>query len=336
MDITGTLEDEARELAAVGDSILRPQRVIPGTQARDVLRGTQQDDEIDARGGNDDVRGRGGNDVVTGGGGNDILRGGAGDDDLDGGGGNDRLLGQRGIDTLSGGRGRDQLLGGGGADLLDGKAGQDVMAGGGGADVFAFSVLDGNADRILDFVQGKDRLDLSAILPDFGPGDDLDLFVDLDVIPEGTVLSVDPTGAGDFDVLAGLEGVSVEGLEAGDLGLPGGLPSEPTVVSTNAAGVAANATAFAPSLSNDGTFVTFSSLADNLVADDDNDAFDVFRKDLTTGEVVRVSQEKPSGQSLSSMHLLSVHSERSSLSMNKQPSAGSQFASVLQSPRSRR
>jgi Tol biopolymer transport system component len=157
-------------------------------------------------------------------------------------------------------------------------------------------VLDGNVDRILDFVEGKDRLDLSAILPGFEPGDDLDLFVDFEVIPDGTVLSVDPTGAGDFQILAGLEGISVEGLEAGDLGLAEGLPSEPTVVSTNADGATANATAFAPSLSNDGTFVTFSSLGDNLVMGDGNDAFDVFLKDLTTGEVVRLSQEKPPGQ----------------------------------------
>jgi hypothetical protein len=41
-------------------------------------------------------------------------------------------------------------------------------------------------------------------------------------------------------------------------------------------------------------------------------------------------QEKHSGQSLSSMHLLSVHSERNSLSMRKQPSGGSQSASLLQ------
>jgi hypothetical protein len=323
MDITGTLKDDPREPAAVRDAILNPQAVIPGTDDRDVLEGTPDDDRIDALGGNDDVRARGGDDVVTGGpgtddlrgnggaddlrggggndrlagnGGNDTLRGGPGDDELDGGRGDDRLLGQGGADSLIGGGGVDQLRGGGGADLLDGKAGEDVMAGGPGADVFAFSVLDGNVDRILDFAEGQDRLDLSAILPGFQPDDDLDLFVDFEVIPEGTILSVDPTGAGAFQDLAGLEGVSVDGLDAGDLGLAEGLPSEPTVVSTSRAGAVANATAFAPSLSNDGTFVTFSSLGDNLVAGDDNDAFDVFRKNLTTGEVVRLSQARQPGQ----------------------------------------
>ncbi|MDF2732354.1 MAG: hypothetical protein K0S92_985 [Desertimonas sp.] len=359
MDITGTLDDEAREPAAGRAPILRPEAVIPGTEDADVLQGTPEDDEIGALGGDDDVRALGGSDVVTGGAGDDALRGGpgademsggpgaddllggggrdtlegdggadflrghggaddlrggggndtlagdagadrlfgeAGDDSLDGGRGDDLLVGGGGSDTLTGGGGVDQLRGGGGADVLDGKAGQDVMTGGPGADVFAFSVLDGNVDRILDFAEGEDRLDLGAILPGFQADDDLDLFVDFKVIPEGTIVSVDPTGAGAFQALAGLEGVEVEGLAAGDLGLAESLPSEPTVVSTNLAGAVANATAFAPSLSNDGTFVTFSSLGDNLVPGDGNEAFDVFRKNLTTGEVVRLSQARQPGQ----------------------------------------
>ena len=165
----------------------------------------------------------------------------AGDDSLDGGRGDDLLVGGGGSDTLTGGGGVDQLRGGGGADVLDGKAGQDVMTGGPGADVFAFSVLDGNVDRILDFAEGEDRLDLGAMLPGFPARRRPRPVRRLRGDPAGhDRLSVDPSGAGAFQALAGLEGVEVEGLAAGDLGLAESLPSEPTVVSTNPAGEVAN------------------------------------------------------------------------------------------------
>jgi Tol biopolymer transport system component len=49
--------------------------------------------------------------------------------------------------------------------------------------------------------------------------------------------------------------------------------------------------AFLPSLSTDAQFITFSSSSTNLVNDDDNgNIFDVFIRDLSTGEVTRVSE----------------------------------------------
>jgi Tol biopolymer transport system component len=90
--------------------------------------------------------------------------------------------------------------------------------------------------------------------------------------------------------------VSIDAFTPADLGLGGALPGEATVVSTNAAGDVANGTSFAPSLSADGRFVSFASVADNLVAADANDAFDVFRKDLSTGAVELVSQIQVPGQ----------------------------------------
>jgi Tol biopolymer transport system component len=45
----------------------------------------------------------------------------------------------------------------------------------------------------------------------------------------------------------------------------------------------------APDLSGDGRYVVFASTVDNLVGDDDNGTKDVFRMDLVTGELVRVS-----------------------------------------------
>jgi hypothetical protein len=45
----------------------------------------------------------------------------------------------------------------------------------------------------------------------------------------------------------------------------------------------------APGLSGDGRHVVFASITDDLVADDDNSTKDIFRMDLVTGELVRVS-----------------------------------------------
>lgn len=60
------------------------------------------------------------------------------------------LWGSAGADTLNGGAGDDRLYDG---------AGSDVLTGGGGADVFIFA-RDGAVDRITDFTDGQDRIDL--------------------------------------------------------------------------------------------------------------------------------------------------------------------------------
>ena len=91
----------------------------------------------------------------------DTLSGDAGNDTLQGEGGRDRLLGQSGNDVLTGGAGGDFLFGGAGRDHLDGGAGPDRMTGGGGGDTFVFAPL-GGTDRITDFGNGNDRIDLAA------------------------------------------------------------------------------------------------------------------------------------------------------------------------------
>ena len=63
----------------------------------------------------------------------------------------DRLLGSAAAETLQGGAGDDFLHDGGGVD---------VLFGGAGADVFVLS-RDGQQDRIADFTDGVDRIDLS-------------------------------------------------------------------------------------------------------------------------------------------------------------------------------
>ena len=105
----------------------------------------------------------------------DILLGLNGTDTLSGGGNDDALFGgsnNKTGETLNGGAGNDFLSGGGDGDVLIGGAGADTMRGGGDADVFKWDLAsDSKAvvgtttyfDKILDFVSGVDKLDLSGI-----------------------------------------------------------------------------------------------------------------------------------------------------------------------------
>ncbi|WP_017999646.1 calcium-binding protein [Paracoccus sp. N5] len=80
--------------------------------------------------------------------GNDILTGNALTNTLTASAGNDRIAGMGG---------HDRLFGQAGADRLRGGLGNDTLHGGPGADSFVFAAGDG-ADRILDFVDGQDRI----------------------------------------------------------------------------------------------------------------------------------------------------------------------------------
>lgn len=88
------------------------------------------------------------------------------DNVLSGNAGANLLRGGGGADKIDGGSGSDQLFGDDGDDVLTGGAGADRLTGGAGKDVFKFALPDSNknaSDVITDFVQGLDRLDLSAI-----------------------------------------------------------------------------------------------------------------------------------------------------------------------------
>ena len=75
--------------------------------------------------------------------------------------GSDALNGFGGADRLFGGTGNDLLNGGGGADRMDGGRGRDGFTGGAGRDVFVFNLGDGT-DRITDFAEGVDRINIAA------------------------------------------------------------------------------------------------------------------------------------------------------------------------------
>jgi len=135
---------------ATGD-ILDNIENLYGSNFDDLLAGDGYGNTIYAGGGNDTVRGYASNDVLVGENGNDVIEGGYGADRLDGGNGNDTMHGGVSGDTLTGGEGRD------------------VMAGGADGDTFVFwtSTESGStmatADRITDFQQTRDKVDLSQI-----------------------------------------------------------------------------------------------------------------------------------------------------------------------------
>jgi Ca2+-binding RTX toxin-like protein len=73
-----------------------------------------------------------------------------------------------GIALISGGSGNDAITGSAVADFIEGGAGRDTSTGGAGADTFVFNSAShskgsSNIDRITDFLQGQDRIDLSTI-----------------------------------------------------------------------------------------------------------------------------------------------------------------------------
>ena len=73
----------------------------------------------------------------------------------------DNLVGTSFADTIAGNGGDDILLGAGGNDRIAGGTGSDRLTGGGGADVFVFAPADGH-DRITDFTDGSDKIDLTG------------------------------------------------------------------------------------------------------------------------------------------------------------------------------
>ncbi|MBI5870371.1 MAG: PD40 domain-containing protein [Actinobacteria bacterium] len=69
-----------------------------------------------------------------------------------------------------------------------------------------------------------------------------------------------------------------------------------TRISTDSSGVQANSYGFYSAISGDGRYVAFESDADNLVADDTNQATDIFVKDTLTSVTARVSTDSSGNQ----------------------------------------
>jgi Ca2+-binding RTX toxin-like protein len=83
----------------------------------------------------------------------------------------DTLTGSRADELISGGAGNDRIDGGAGNDVITGGAGVDRLTGGLGSDVFRYTAISDSyrtattsySDRITDFNDATDRLDLTAL-----------------------------------------------------------------------------------------------------------------------------------------------------------------------------
>lgn len=107
------------------------------------------------------------NNYLDGGDATDWLWDNLGDDTVRGGLGNDLVSGDFGNDLVYGDDGDDAVEGGEGNDLIRGEGGADTLYGDTGADQFTYATAAESTvagfDRIMDFVRGMDKIDLSAI-----------------------------------------------------------------------------------------------------------------------------------------------------------------------------
>ena len=117
------------------------------------------------------------------------------------------INGGMGADTLTGGVDADFLVGGAGNDTLNGSGGDDSFIGGGGSDTFVFTG-DAGDDRIVDFLSGTDKIDLtaygitSAEVSTMASGADTIVMVDSDANGSAdfqiTLVGVGAPAAGDY------------------------------------------------------------------------------------------------------------------------------------------
>ncbi|SKB12541.1 Hemolysin-type calcium-binding region protein [Planktothrix sp. PCC 11201] len=136
---------------------------IAGGAGNDLIYGGDGDDTVFGDLGSDTISGGAGNDILGGGEGNDLIDGGEGNDIIWGEQGNDSLYGGAGNDTIYGGQGNDVIAGGDGNDFITGDKGNDNLSGNAGSDTFAFTqVGSANADVVVDFVSGSDKIALSS------------------------------------------------------------------------------------------------------------------------------------------------------------------------------
>lgn len=99
--------------------------------------------------------------------------------------------------TVNGTTGRDVLVGTAGDDVIIGGAGADQLTGGGGSNVFVYQSMRDIGDVITDFVPGKDRIDLSALLASIGAGGNAFSLGVVKLVASGadTLLQIDTDGS---------------------------------------------------------------------------------------------------------------------------------------------
>ncbi|MBE9640640.1 PD40 domain-containing protein [Salipiger mangrovisoli] len=127
-----------------------------------------------------------------------------------------------------------------------------------------------------DLITGEDKV-ISASA-DGEPGNDSSFYAHFS--PDGTQIAFTSYAT---NLIPGLtlvgDAVFLKDIASGDIHM----------LSSSAAGQAANNYSVGVGFTPDGSRFAFSSLADNLIEDDGNGVRDIFTKDLTTGEVLRLS-----------------------------------------------
>ena len=88
-----------------------------------------------------------------------------------------------------------------------------------------------------------------------------------------------------------------------------GCTGKTTRISVNSSEVEANAASFASSVSGDGRYIAFDSIASNLVPSDTNGVSDIFVRDRSTGLTTRVSVSSTGGQANGESYLPSISSD---------------------------
>ena len=154
----------ANGVVHVLDGVLLPADLLPSDGSNDV-------DFVIGTDGRDFITTGADNDLISGGRKGDFIASGSGDDLVLAGAGRDIVHAGRGDDTIDGGKGRDLILGNAGDDVINGGAGRDKIFGGSGADTFVFE-QGGGRDRIFDFRDGEDVIDLTSF--GFSGFDDLE------------------------------------------------------------------------------------------------------------------------------------------------------------------
>ena len=98
--------------------------------------------------------------------------------------------------TFQGTAGRDVVVGTTGDDVIVGGAGPDQLTGGAGRNVFVYQSMRDLGDVITDFVPGKDRIDLAALLASIGAGGNAYGFGVVKLVAAGTstLLQIDIDG----------------------------------------------------------------------------------------------------------------------------------------------
>lgn len=218
--------------------------IIHGDRNSNYLYGNDGNDIIYGENGNDHLYGGNGNDKLIGGIGNDVIMCDSGSDSIDGGSGTDTLsyasstagvnvnlaktTAQTGgyasgdtlisIENIIGSSYNDTLLGSAIANAIYGGSGKDIMTGAGGADLFQYSLItdsgkvSGARDIITDFVNGIDKIDLSAFAGTFvfkGTGAFTHTAHEIDYaqISGNTIISADADGNGVLDFQIELSGL---------------------------------------------------------------------------------------------------------------------------------